>query len=61
MNDVIIFTSILFSTFVVVCIVYDCILRSRMKRRMREAWDFIHNMKDVITAPEEEVPERVPF
>ena len=53
--------SIFFCTFVVVCIVYDCILRSRMKRRMRETWEFINSMKVMITAPEEEVPERVPF
>jgi hypothetical protein len=61
MDDYIVAISIFFCTFVVVCIVYDCILRSRMKRRMRETWEFINSMKVMITAPEEEVPERVPF
>ena len=40
------------TTFVVICILYDCILRSRMERRMLETWDFINNMKDFIAEPE---------
>lgn len=61
MDDYIIAISIFFCTFVVVCLVYDCILHSRMKRRMRETWNFINSMKDFMPAPEKEVPERVPF
>ena len=33
-------------TFVVICVFYDCILRTRMERRMLETWEFIDNMKD---------------
>ena len=61
MDDYIVVASIFFCTFVVVCVVYDCILRSRMKRRMLETLEFVNNLKVMITAPEEEVPERIPF
>ena len=55
-NDYIIACSIFVCTFGVVCIVYDCIMTSRLQLRMRETWDFIHSMTDV-----RETPERVPF
>lgn len=46
-------------TFVVVCVLYDCILGLRMERRLRETWNFIDNMKDFRVEPE--IPERIPF
>lgn len=61
MNSYIILGSILVSTFVIVCILYDCILRSRMKRRLHETWAFIHSLTDFIPDSEQEIPERVPF
>ena len=59
MNDAIIFASIFFTTTVVVCIIYDCILRARMRRRMRETIEFVKSMHVIISNPE--IPERVPF
>lgn len=60
MEDYIVAGSIFLCTFVVVCIIFDCIMRSRLERRMRQTWDFIHNMKDFV-APETKIPDRVPF
>lgn len=48
------------SCFVFVCVFFDCVLHMRMKYKMREVWKFINGM-DVIKAPVEEVPARVPF
>lgn len=53
--------SIFFTTGVVVCVIYDCTLRFRMEKRMREAWEFINSMHYIIPPPEQEIPERVPF
>jgi hypothetical protein len=57
MNDYIIAGSIFLCTFVLVCVVYDCMMTSRLERRMREAWDFIDSMQDFDT----KVPDRQPF
>ena len=56
MEDYIIFASIFVCTFVIVCILYDCILRSRMEKRLRETWGFINRIN-----AEPDVPERLPF
>lgn len=61
MEDYIIPICIFVMTFVVVCVLYDCILSAHMEKRMRETWEFIDNMKDFVVAPEVEIPERVPF
>lgn len=61
MEDYIIFGSIFLCTFVIICVLYDCILRSRMKRRLHETWAFINSLTDVIPDPQQEIPERVPF
>jgi len=45
-------------TFVTICVMYDCILRTRMEKRMIETWGFINNMKDFV---EPVTPERIPF
>ena len=47
------------TTFVFICILYDCILRARMEKRMLETWEFIDTMKDFVV--ETEIPERIPF
>ena len=56
MEDYIIFGSIFLCTFVIVCIAYDCILRSRMERRLRETWNFINRIN-----AEPDIPQRVMF
>ena len=61
MDSIIVPISIFTVTFVVVCIVYDFLLRTHMKKRMRETWDFIHNMGDFVHPPKVELPERIPF
>jgi len=45
-------------TFVTICVMYDCILRTRMEKRMIETWGIINNMKDFV---EPVTPERIPF
>lgn len=42
-------------TFVVVCVMYDWLLRRRMRVRMIETWGVINNMKDftVATVPDD--------
>lgn len=57
MNDYIIAGSIFLCTFVIVCVVYDCMMTTRLERRMRETWNFIDSMQDFDT----KVPDRQPF
>lgn len=47
--------SIFLSTFVIVCVVYDYILRTRMRKRLLEMQNFINSMDNM------EIPERIPF
>ena len=64
MDDYIIAVSIFSCTFVIICVVYDCILRSRMKNRMSTTWAFIHGMKDFVVPKEPvmtETPNRIMF
>ena len=61
MESIIVPICIFTTTFVVVCIVYDILLRTRMDKRMRETWDFINNMGEFIQPIEVELPERIPF
>tara|TARA_B110000858_G_C17809931_1_gene480517 strand:- start:4360 stop:4542 length:183 start_codon:yes stop_codon:yes gene_type:complete len=49
------------TTFIVVCVLYDCILGYWMEKRLRETWAFINSMRDFVAAPEPEIPERIPF
>lgn len=60
MDDYIIFCSIFICTFVIVCILYDCIMQSRLDRRIRETWVFINNMNDFVEA-KTDLPQRKPF
>ena len=60
MDDTIIVISIFMCVFIIVCVVFDCTMRARMKRRLRETWAFIQSMGDFVE-PNTETPERVPF
>ena len=60
MEDLIICICIFVTTFVVVCVLYDCILGYWMEKRLLETWAFINSMRDFVEeAPE--IPERIPF
>lgn len=59
--DYLIPSCIFFSSFVFVCIFFDCVLHIRMKHKMQEAWKFINSMDVIVKEPLEDVPTRVPF